>query len=69
MVTAKIALKRLGCYAKLADELEESGVAHEMITYGRAPHAFTVFGISRYRKDADKKSWQRFAEFLAATLR
>jgi len=25
-------------------------------------------GISRYREDADKKSWQRFAEFLAATL-
>jgi dienelactone hydrolase len=39
-----------------------------MITYGGAPHAFTVFGSERYRADADAKSWQRFVEFLAATL-
>lgn len=55
-------------FAKLANELEDSSVAHEMITYGGAPHAFTVFGSDRYRADADKKSWQRFAEFLTATL-
>ncbi len=56
-------------FALLANELEKSGVPHEMIAYGGAPHAFTVFGSSRYRQDADKKSWQRFSEFLTATLR
>jgi dienelactone hydrolase len=52
----------------LAKELEQSGVAHEMVLYGGAPHAFTVFGGNRYRKDADRKSWRRFTEFLADTL-
>ena len=56
-------------FAALANELEQHGVAHEMITYGGAPHAFTVFGSDRYREDADQKSWQRFKEFLADTLR
>jgi dienelactone hydrolase len=51
-------------FAALAAELEAKGVAHEMITYGGAPHAFTVFGGDRYREDADKKSWKRFTEFL-----
>ncbi len=55
-------------FAALANELEAQGVAHEMITYSGAPHAFTVFDSSRYREDADKKSWQRFSEFLSATL-
>jgi dienelactone hydrolase len=55
-------------FAQLAVELEQAGVAHEMITYGGAPHAFTVFGEARYRKDADRKSWQRFNEYLAETL-
>ncbi len=56
-------------FAKLANELEEKGVSHEMITYSGAPHAFTVFGTSRYREDADKKSWKRFAAFLEETLK
>lgn len=56
-------------FAKLATELEENGVAHEMITYSGAPHAFTVFGSDRYREDADKKSWKRFTGFLAETLK
>jgi len=56
-------------FAALANELEQNGVAHEMITYGGAPHAFTVFGSDRYREDADQKSWRRFKEFLADTLR
>ena len=56
-------------FAALATELEKTGVAHEMITYSGAPHAFTVFGSPRYRQDADAKSWQRFKEFLTATLR
>lgn len=51
-------------FATLASELEQQGVAHEMITYSGAPHAFTVFGSSRYREDADQKSWQRFGDFL-----
>jgi dienelactone hydrolase len=55
-------------FAALANELEAQGLAHEMITYGGAPHAFTVFGADRYREDADQKSWKRFTEFLAATL-
>lgn len=56
-------------FAKLADELEANRVSHEMISYGGAPHAFTVFGSDRYRKDADNKSWQRFTMFLSETLK
>lgn len=55
-------------FATLAQELELAKVGHEMITYAGAPHAFTVFGSSRYREDADRKSWQRFLEFLKETL-
>ncbi|MFC1885895.1 dienelactone hydrolase family protein [Thermodesulfobacteriota bacterium] len=51
-------------FAALADELESAGIAHEMITYGGAPHAFTVFGGKRYKENADKKSWARFLKFL-----
>ena len=56
-------------FADLAKELESTGVAHEMITYGGAQHAFTVFGSKRYQEAADKKSWKRFTEFLAETLK
>ena len=56
-------------FADLAKELESAGVAHEMITYGGAQHAFTVFGSKRYQETADKKSWKRFTEFLAETLK
>ena len=56
-------------FATLAKELEAHGVKHEMITYGGAPHAFTVFGSDRYREDADHKSWQSFVAYLAETLR
>jgi dienelactone hydrolase len=57
-------------FADLAKELESAGVAHEMITYGgAAQHAFTVLGSKRYQETADKKSWKRFVEFLAATLK
>jgi dienelactone hydrolase len=55
-------------FAQLAMELEDNGINHEMITYSGAPHAFTVFGSDRYRQDADLKSWQRFIDFLNATL-
>lgn len=56
-------------FATLAVALESAGIPHEMITYSGAPHAFTVFGSDRYRKDADEKSWRRFVDYLAATLR
>jgi dienelactone hydrolase len=55
-------------FANLAGELESNGIAHEMISYGGAPHAFTVFGSDRYRVDADHKSWQRFVAYLQETL-
>lgn len=54
-------------FAALATELESAGVAHEMTTYGGAPHAFTVFGTDRYRADADRKSWQRLLQFMQET--
>ena len=56
-------------FAALAVALETAGIPHEMITYSDAPHAFTVFGSDRYRKDADEKSWKRFGEYLQETLR
>lgn len=56
-------------FADLTNELEKAGIKHEMISYGGAPHAFTVFGGERYREDADKKSWARFTEYLEATLK
>ncbi len=55
-------------FAKLAEELEKQHVNHEMVSYSGAPHAFTVFGSSRYHEEADKKSWQRFTEYLKETL-
>jgi len=55
-------------FAALATELEQQGINHEMTTYSGAPHAFTVFGSDRYRKDADEKSWRRFSEYLEETL-
>ncbi len=56
-------------FSALASELETAGVPHEMITYGGAPHAFTVFGSDRYREEADRLSWKRFSAFLEETLR
>jgi dienelactone hydrolase len=55
-------------FAALAMELEAAGLAHEMITYGGAEHAFTVFGGERYDEEADRRSWQRFTEFLESTF-
>ena len=56
-------------FAEIATMLEEKSISHEMITYGGAPHAFTVFGSNRYREDADKRSWKRFTAFLNETLK
>lgn len=55
-------------FAQLAKEFETHGISHEMITYGGAPHAFTVYDTKAYRKDADQKSWNRFLEFLGVKL-
>lgn len=55
-------------FGDLAAELDENNLKHEMISYGGAPHAFTVFGSKRYREDADKRSWKSFTEFLSETL-
>lgn len=56
-------------FAKLNVSLEAFNVPHEMIAYSGAPHAFTVFESDRYREDADKKSWNRFTQFLTEVLR
>jgi len=56
-------------FAQIAKEMEQHGVNHEMITYSGAPHAFSVFGSERYRKDADEKSWKRFTQYLGETLK
>jgi len=55
-------------FANLAKELEKQGLPHEMISYGKAPHAFTVWGNSSYREDADKNSWRRLTEFLSESF-
>lgn len=55
-------------FADLAVALEQAGLPHEMITYGGAPHAFTVFDSDRYRADADRRSWRSFLLFLEETL-
>jgi len=54
-------------FAGLANDLEKADISHEMITYSGAPHAFTVFNTDRYREDADRKSWDRFKQFLQQT--
>ncbi len=54
--------------AALGVQLEKNNLPHELVSYGGAPHAFTVFGSDRYREDADKKSWKRFTNFLKEVL-
>jgi dienelactone hydrolase len=54
--------------ASLSGELEAAGVTYTVEVYSGAPHAFTVFGSSRYQERADKLSWMAFTEFLEATL-
>jgi dienelactone hydrolase len=56
-------------FAALAVALEEAGLPHRMISYGGAPHAFTVFGSERYREEADQDSWEQFATFLEENLK
>lgn len=56
-------------FADLAVQLEQAKVANEMISYGGADHAFTVFDGERYHAAADARSWQRFSDFLATKLK
>lgn len=56
-------------FANLAEQLEQHQVTNEMISYGGADHAFTVFGGERYDAAADAKSWQRLTDFLATKLK
>jgi len=55
-------------FAQLGKELEQYHIPHELISYGGAPHAFTVFGQDSYREQADKHSWARFLTYLQETL-
>lgn len=51
-------------FTTLGKTLEEAHVPHEMITYSGAPHAFTDFEAESYDERADKRSWNRYIEFL-----
>jgi dienelactone hydrolase len=55
-------------FAALANDLEKAGVGHVMISYGGAPHGWTVFGGGAYREKQDRQSWNHFAEFLREVL-
>ena len=54
--------------AQLGTELEAHQIPHELISFGGAPHAFTVFDSDRYRQSADAQSWARFLRYLQTTL-
>lgn len=57
-------------FTALGKTLEASKVPHEMITYSGAVHAFTDFNSpDRYNARADKRSWNRFLDFLADSYR
>jgi dienelactone hydrolase len=55
-------------FATLAEELEEAKVPNELITYGGAPHSFTVFDSGAYHEASDNSSWARFTSFLGKTI-
>lgn len=54
--------------AALADQLEASETPYQLEIYSGAPHAWTVFGSSRYRAEADAKSWDAFLTFTGEKL-
>jgi len=39
-----------------------------MVTYGGAPHEFTVYVSKNYHEEADTKSWRQFTQWLDTTL-
>lgn len=55
-------------FAALAEGLEAGDIPHQMISYGGAPHAFTVFGSDSYHEAADRASWASFMAFLETRL-
>ncbi|WFB37046.1 dienelactone hydrolase family protein [Kiritimatiellota bacterium B12222] len=55
-------------FTQLGKELEAAKVSHEMITYGGAPHSFTLLDTDAYTKEADNHSWTRLLTFLTETL-
>lgn len=59
----------MSAFAGLAEEMEAAKAPHEMISYGGADHAFTVFGGNRYHEEADRKSWARMTQFIAEVTR
>jgi dienelactone hydrolase len=56
-------------FAALASDLEKASIRNVMITYGGAPHGWTVFGGNAYREGQDKQSWKHFSEFLERVLK
>ncbi|NCN42526.1 dienelactone hydrolase family protein [bacterium] len=56
-------------FATLANELEKNKVPNEMMSFGGAPHAFTVYGSDRYQENADKKSWAHFTSAAQEILK
>ncbi|MBD3634909.1 MAG: dienelactone hydrolase family protein [Methylophaga sp.] len=55
-------------FNQLAKQLEQEHDNYEMIAYGGARHAFTEWNDDRYHAEADRRSWQRFLNFLEHTL-
>lgn len=55
-------------FNQLATQLEQEHDNYEMIAYGGARHAFTEWNGDRYHAEADRRSWQRFLNFLEHTL-
>ncbi len=55
-------------FRQLAKQLEQQHDNYEMITYGGARHAFTEWNGDRYHAEADRRSWQRFLNFLEYSL-
>jgi dienelactone hydrolase len=56
-------------FSALSADLEKAGIPNEMITYGGAPHGWTVFGGKAYRKGADLTSWKHFTDYLEDVLK
>lgn len=55
-------------FNRLAKELEDEHKNYEMIAYGGARHAFTEWNGDRYHPEADRRSWQRFLNFIEHSL-
>lgn len=52
----------------LGQQLEAADLNYELIAYGGAPHAWTVFGSDSYREQADRRAWERQLDFLQEVL-